>query len=356
MSLSMARVRRSLQERTSGAGAPDSGVAILAALITIMILTALSVLVLGIMLSQVSTTHFAQKNTRTIFAAEAGVEATLGKIRTVAGAADFTGKTFGDPRQLPVLPDGCRGHVLLRDDVLGRGAVLRREPRRQGRHVARGKGPDLHPWYRDGHGAAGLRLHHVHGQATASARVRANQADRGISMVYQFQTTTTNIKGGRIWSWQRLDVLPSGGRAHRRVDSVVPAGDQLRCVGERHHRAVGLRHGLHAEAGQLDDDRHDPLPDERLEPAGHHPAQGLQHGVDHPAVGVAPNGNATWQAQDTLSADNSYCLSSSQTTGSPIAGSKLKVVKPCANKTAGDRSRRSRPSGPVRPASTRTRS
>ena len=123
----VARLRRQVLARAAGEH-PDSGVALFAALMTIMILTAMSVVVLGIVLSQVTTTHFAQKNTRTIYAAEAGVETALGKIRTAAGSVDITGQDVRRPAPAPVHPDRRRRLVHVGHDVRRHHPVLHGGP------------------------------------------------------------------------------------------------------------------------------------------------------------------------------------------------------------------------------------
>ena len=71
-------VQRILSRR---AGA-DGGFAMLTVILLIMVCAAVSILMLGVVIAQVKPTVFEGKNTRTISAAEAGVDATTSQFRT----------------------------------------------------------------------------------------------------------------------------------------------------------------------------------------------------------------------------------------------------------------------------------
>ena len=196
----MSKAVRLLHERLRGVE-QDGGVALLTALLMVMIMSALSILVLGLVVSQVKPTHFSEKNTRTIFAAEAGVEASLARIRTAVGAADFTGRVYGDPKKLPCTMTGAVDTAAsgttydvvvqyFKEDPAGQTAAWRSV---NALPCANGTGTNTQlPSY---------AYIASHGQAVSSARVGATTADRSISMIYQFSTTTTNVKGGRIYSY-----------------------------------------------------------------------------------------------------------------------------------------------------------
>ncbi len=62
-------------------GDPDAGVAILMVLMAIAVVASLSVLVLGVVISQDHPTIFEKKNARAIHAAESGLDAALSRIR-----------------------------------------------------------------------------------------------------------------------------------------------------------------------------------------------------------------------------------------------------------------------------------
>lgn len=88
----------------------DDGFAMLTVIMLIMVCTAISVLMLGVVVAQVKPTVFEAKNTRTISAAEAGIDASLSILRTALGAPDvITGQISGDPRKLPCTVGGTVG-------------------------------------------------------------------------------------------------------------------------------------------------------------------------------------------------------------------------------------------------------
>ena len=88
----------------------DEGFAMLTVIMLIMVCTAISVLMLGVVVAQVKPTVFEAKNTRTISAAEAGIDASLSILRTALGAPDvITGQISGNPRKLPCTVAGTVG-------------------------------------------------------------------------------------------------------------------------------------------------------------------------------------------------------------------------------------------------------
>ena len=76
----------------------DDGYAKPTAILLIMVCTALSVLMLGVITAQLTPTLFAAKNSRTIAAAEAGVDASLTVIRSARSIDPISSTELGDPR------------------------------------------------------------------------------------------------------------------------------------------------------------------------------------------------------------------------------------------------------------------
>ena len=312
----------------------DGGVAMLAALLIIMIFGALSVLMLGVVLSQVTPTQFSEKYTRTIYAAEAGVEVTLSRIRTATGAPDFTGKIYGDPRKLPCTLTGVV-------DTTGSGTTYTVNVQ----YFADDPAGQTASW-RTGHAFAcsasngtGTVLPSYayitsRGQAVSSARVAASEADRGISMIYQFETTTKNVKGGRIYSWN--DTV-GGTQLCLRADSAT-AGSS---VSYRPQATCGTSALEDLELWVYDTDYSIKLASSTLT------ATTLCLTTEGTAIKLrscaTPNytqqwswhqsGNATWVGQTAAIADSGQCLGSGRTTGTPLDGDKLQIGT-CANQAA----------------------
>lgn len=110
MSALLHRVRAGASARLAVARQDrDAGAALLTVLLFILVLTILSVVVLGSLVSQVRPTAFTQDSSRSLFAAEAGVQATLGQVRT---AVKVVGPdTYGDPAKLPCALKGTVGEA-----------------------------------------------------------------------------------------------------------------------------------------------------------------------------------------------------------------------------------------------------
>ncbi len=189
--------------RTRAAGTrgeePERGAAMVTTLIAMMLVTTLSILLLGIVTAQVLPTSFLKANSRTIFAAEAGVNAVLGQIRTAAAAPDFTGAVYGNPDELPCSATGpvdgstsaLRYQATVQyflDDPTGRSAswlaahALACSP---------GSGPAQDPAY---------ALITSSGLGIPVPQMDADASDRTVSAVYKFQVTNNNIPGGLIYN------------------------------------------------------------------------------------------------------------------------------------------------------------
>ena len=311
----------------------DTGVAMLTSLLMVMILAALSILVLGIVVNQVRPTLFAEKNTRTIFAGEAGLEAALGRIRNATGTADFTGKVFGDPRKLPCTLTGAVDVSSTTYDVTV--AYYGEDPAGQSDAWLASHAISCSPTSGTGSVLPAYALIESHGQDTAIARVDATSADRTISMVYQFETTTTNIKGGHIYSW-------NGGGAPQFC---------LRANGLTAGSAVSYRTGTtcgtsaleESELWVYDTDYTIKLASSTLtstplclttEAGGAIRLRACTTAVYTQQWSWHQNGNATWQGQTAAVADSGACLSSGRTSGNPQNGDTLVVANPCANQAA----------------------
>lgn len=179
----------------------DDGVAMLSALIAIMIMTALTVLVMGLVVSQVMPTQFARKNTRTIYAAEAGIESALGQLRTAVGAPDVTGAVYGSTAKLPCSmtgtvsdPGGPLSYTVsiryYTDNPAGRDATWLNANKMA---------------CTDGSGTGGLQPQYAYvssaGSAQGGGALAPNQANRSMSSIYRFNVTSTNVSGGRIYTF-----------------------------------------------------------------------------------------------------------------------------------------------------------
>ena len=180
-------------------GEPDRGAAMVTTLIAIMLTATLSVLMLGVVVAQLLPTSLLQANSQTIFAAEAGVHAELGQIRTAEAAPDYTAAIYGDPDRLPCTAsgpvDGATDELrysatvqYFLDDPTGRSAAW------VASHAllcTPGSGPVSDPAY---------ALITSRGEGVPVAGKGTDASDRTVSAVYEFQVTNSNIPGGLIYS------------------------------------------------------------------------------------------------------------------------------------------------------------
>lgn len=85
----MTKIRYLLDRRFSRRG-DDAGVAFLSVIMLLMVLTFFAVVVLGVVLSQITPTLYTNKSSRTLVAAQSGIDATIGQFRN-ATTKDSTG-------------------------------------------------------------------------------------------------------------------------------------------------------------------------------------------------------------------------------------------------------------------------
>jgi len=94
------RWRGALESRLTASG-DDRGVALLTALMFMILAAGLSLVLLSTILSQAVPAYTAAKNTRTVYAAQAGLQSALAIIRSVAAPPDADNHVFGAPEKLP---------------------------------------------------------------------------------------------------------------------------------------------------------------------------------------------------------------------------------------------------------------
>ncbi|MGL4339451.1 MAG: hypothetical protein ACRCSP_03375 [Rhodoglobus sp.] len=109
---SIIKLRAAMGARFAGHG-PDSGVAMLTAILFGLLTVGLSVVLLSTVLAQSTPAYTAQKNTRTIYAAQSGLQVALGVIRSVDLPPNAANKVFGD---LSKLPCAVKGRVNAQTD------------------------------------------------------------------------------------------------------------------------------------------------------------------------------------------------------------------------------------------------
>jgi len=200
--LSALKTWRTTAVRRSVRADGEEGVALLTAILFMLLAAGLSVVLLSVILSQATPGFIAQKNTRTIYAAQAGAQAALGVVRSLAQTDIVTGKTTGIRAKLPC---SVAGKVDGNDaastysvtmkyfmvDPTGKNTVWQdaNDMDCSGTVLAGTTQPLYALALADGVGAG------VPGKADV------NYGNRYISAVYKFKVSNVNVPGGRIWDY-----------------------------------------------------------------------------------------------------------------------------------------------------------
>lgn len=188
------RLRDALVARARGHDS-ESGVALLSAIIFMIIMAGLSVVLLSTVLAQTVPSVAAQRNTKTIYAAQSGIQASLGMLRSAAAAPDATGKVYGALGQLKC---SITGQVNGQSDGLGYKADItyyldNPNTAASPRTVACSAGSGL---------AQQPNFAKIVSTGTAPPGAGSGTTvtgDRALSAVYAFKVSNVNIPGGRIF-------------------------------------------------------------------------------------------------------------------------------------------------------------
>ncbi|MCR6713313.1 MAG: hypothetical protein NVV57_11775 [Demequina sp.] len=194
----MTKIRYLLDRRFSRRG-DDAGVAFLSVIMLLMVLTFFAVVVLGVVLSQITPTLYTNKSSRTLVAAQSGIDATIGQFRN-ATTKDSTGAWMGDIHKLPCTVvgtvDGTGGAAhysatiqYFVDDPEGEDGAWRTT---NALECFVGSGAN-----------GGLRAVPHFAIITSegfddTAKVVVDRADRVMEATYTFQLTTRKLSGGMI--------------------------------------------------------------------------------------------------------------------------------------------------------------
>jgi len=195
----MSALQRVVDERMKRVRADDEGgVALVSAILFMVLLTGVSLVLLGVIVGQVAPAYVAQKSTRTVYAAQAGLQAGLGSIRSAAAAPDAAGVIFGDPNLLVCSftgkLDGADATVsyavrirYFLDDPTGKTDTWQAS---NDLCPSSGVGkPSQQPYY-----ASVLS----EGKAPATPGNAASDGNRKLQAIYKFRVSNVNVPGGRI--------------------------------------------------------------------------------------------------------------------------------------------------------------
>ncbi len=194
----------------------ESGVALLSAILFMIIMAGVSVVLLSTVLGQVVPSTLAQRNTKTIYAAQAGVQASLAMLRS-ASKTDSTG-TYGDPTKLVC---SLTGSIDAQNNGLSYVATISyftTDPTKTATPTALGC---------SGAGVSGQpKYAKISSQGIAAPVAGVSSTPTGsryLSAVYTFKVTNVNIPGGRIFSGDNTQCLQANSASAGSVINFVMA-------------------------------------------------------------------------------------------------------------------------------------
>ncbi|MCU1543334.1 MAG: hypothetical protein JWM50_1199 [Microbacteriaceae bacterium] len=194
----MSVIRRAMAQRIPSTRG-DDGAALVSALLFMILLSGMSFVLLAIVLGQIGPSYAAQKSTKTVYGAQAGLQAALGVVRSATGTAvDANNVPYGDLSKLPCSfggnVDGAPGETAYAVTI--------------GYYITDPTGKD-DAWLASNDlacGASGVTQQPFFayivskGTGTASPGRPATEGNRSVAAVYDFKITNVNIPGGRIYS------------------------------------------------------------------------------------------------------------------------------------------------------------
>jgi Tfp pilus assembly protein PilX len=180
----------------------ERGAALIAVMLFVVVLGGLSLVLLASLLGQIRPSFSAQQNTQTGYAAQAGLQAGLGALRSAQAPPNSEGVVYGDPTRLPCTFTGPIDNLPNSVSYEVRILYFTQDPTNQS---------DL--WRETNKltcqttgGVTVPRFNAIRAAVVQSTAVSLNTANgiiqplqRSISAIYQFQVTNRNIPGGRIY-------------------------------------------------------------------------------------------------------------------------------------------------------------
>ena len=207
-----ARILRRLADKR---GKDDAGVALLSAILFMIIMAGLATLIVSTVLGQVSPTYIAQKETQSVYSAQAGLQAALGVFRTsyykIAGVTQYdsngTGVALGDPSELPCGLSGTTDPSGTADGAGYTVTIAYYDADPTGQSSAWLSGPDMLTCT-PGAGVTPtstvpLKFALITSTGTGNAipGTSSQVGVRSLGAVYEFKVSTVNIAGGLIYNY-----------------------------------------------------------------------------------------------------------------------------------------------------------
>jgi hypothetical protein len=202
MMISIARrCQSSVRRRLGGA---DEGVAMVSVILFMILLSGLSLVLLGVIVGQMGPAYAAQKGTKTVYAAQAGLQSGLSAVR--AATKVVAGKTVGDLTKLP-----CRikaGVDGTGDSEIGytvRVDYYTQDPTGKSEAWLASAANKLACTSTNYAGSTQPRYAYIvsSGYGESAVGRNATESNRSVAAIYKFQISNVNIPGGRMFTYDR---------------------------------------------------------------------------------------------------------------------------------------------------------
>jgi hypothetical protein len=208
----------------------EGGVAMLTAILFIIIMAGVSTIILGVVTAQTIPSYLDQKGTKTIYSAQAGIEATLSILRSASTYNAATATYQGDITKLPCSPNATTPIITGTTNGLSDGngysvivQYFNVDPTANPTAVAITCGTGAYGT--STHGPTSVpkfALITSAGTATQIPVVSA-QANRSITALYTFEVSTANILGGLIYNNDQTACLQAVSSAPGKAIAFVAA-------------------------------------------------------------------------------------------------------------------------------------
>ncbi|GAA2521100.1 hypothetical protein [Rarobacter incanus] len=189
---------RLLQLRKSN----DRGIALASAILIMFIVMGLSLILLGLVIMEVKPTLVNAKSTRTISAAQTGLDVAVSQIRAAIGL-DASGETMGDIHKLPCKVSGNVDGSGATTSYTATIAYYSQDPSDKSEDWRANADNQIE--CSTGGATLGLRKVPSYALVTSQGfdsgdKVLGDAVDRKVEAIYQFSLKVVNTAGGRIYS------------------------------------------------------------------------------------------------------------------------------------------------------------
>lgn len=185
----------------------EGGVAMLTAILFIIIMAGVSTIILGVVSSQSIPSYLDQKGTKTVYSAQAGIQAALSIIRSGSTLDATSGNYYGDPKKMPCAITGTTNGLSDGNSYSVTIAYFTTDPTGQSAtwitsNQLACKTGTLAQYGTSNYGLSVTPKYALITSAGAASQIPVvtTQANRSITALYTFQVSTANILGGLIFN------------------------------------------------------------------------------------------------------------------------------------------------------------